>query len=236
MFGSMFSVMFPQWLVVVLLVLLLGYSAWKTLKKGIEKWNQQSKKTADIEMSSPHEGSVMDTSVTDDDEKTAAPESVEPVVEEKALEADSRQVSGIDRVQSICRSELDSTDPELKQMYIEEETLRPVAKFAKTFGVWVVVLVIALLRGGRGAESVIGAGCGTALYWVLFVIALIALGLITVRLRYELMTRFEKKLELGHVPVEGDLVWSHRSTIVYPCICIVAGVAAGLLGKCCVNC
>ena len=42
MFGSMFSVMFPEWLTVVCLVVLLGYSAHRTLKKGLEKWKKDS--------------------------------------------------------------------------------------------------------------------------------------------------------------------------------------------------
>lgn len=39
--GSVFSVIFPEWLVVVCLVLLLGFSAFKTLNKGVQKWQQQ---------------------------------------------------------------------------------------------------------------------------------------------------------------------------------------------------
>eukprot|EP00613_Pedinella_sp_CCMP2098_P039069 CAMPEP_0171777328 /NCGR_PEP_ID=MMETSP0991-20121206/57724_1 /TAXON_ID=483369 /ORGANISM="non described non described, Strain CCMP2098" /LENGTH=189 /DNA_ID=CAMNT_0012384037 /DNA_START=400 /DNA_END=969 /DNA_ORIENTATION=- len=40
--GSLLSVVFPEWLVVVLLVLLLGVSAVKTLSKGVKKWNKQT--------------------------------------------------------------------------------------------------------------------------------------------------------------------------------------------------
>ena len=38
MIGSLFSVIFPEWLVVICLVLLLSQSSYKTLKKGISKW------------------------------------------------------------------------------------------------------------------------------------------------------------------------------------------------------
>lgn len=41
--GSLLSIMFPQWLIVVLLVILLGYSAYQTLLKGVAKWIKQSK-------------------------------------------------------------------------------------------------------------------------------------------------------------------------------------------------
>ncbi|EGB12074.1 hypothetical protein AURANDRAFT_9279, partial [Aureococcus anophagefferens] len=44
MFGGLFSVMFPPWLVVICLVVLLGYSGKRTVKKGIAKWNAESAK------------------------------------------------------------------------------------------------------------------------------------------------------------------------------------------------
>ena len=43
MFGSVFSVMFPPWLTVVLLVALLGYSGRRTLNKGIKRWKGEDK-------------------------------------------------------------------------------------------------------------------------------------------------------------------------------------------------
>ena len=45
MFGSVFSVMFPPWLTVVLLVALLGYSGKRTLNKGIKRWKGEDKQS-----------------------------------------------------------------------------------------------------------------------------------------------------------------------------------------------
>ena len=43
MFGSVFSVMFPPWLTVVLLVAFLGYSGKRTLNKGVKRWKGEDK-------------------------------------------------------------------------------------------------------------------------------------------------------------------------------------------------
>ena len=45
MFGSVFSVMFPPWLTVILLVALLGYSGRRTLNKGIKRWKGEDKQS-----------------------------------------------------------------------------------------------------------------------------------------------------------------------------------------------
>ena len=63
MFGSVFSVMFPPWLTVILLVALLGYSGKRTLNKGIKRWKGEDKQSprptleeaglADVEIDTP---------------------------------------------------------------------------------------------------------------------------------------------------------------------------------------
>ena len=63
MFGSVFSVMFPPWLTVILLVALLSYSGKRTLNKGIKRWKGEDKQSprptldeaslTDIEIATP---------------------------------------------------------------------------------------------------------------------------------------------------------------------------------------
>ena len=40
MIGGLFSAMFPEWLIVVCLVVILGYTSKQTIQKGISKWSQ----------------------------------------------------------------------------------------------------------------------------------------------------------------------------------------------------
>ena len=103
-------------------------------------------------------------------------------------------------------------------------------KFVRTFMVWSVVLFCALLRGGRGGESWLGAECGGELYWGLFLLNLALLFAFTVFFRELVMTRYEFKELLGHQPMIGDLRWTRDTTLQYPTVAIGAGVAAGLLG------
>ena len=287
MFGSMFSVMFPEWLVVVCLVLLLGYSAYRTLKKGKQKWeasqtapdkpaengssielvNTSSKRgllcrSLDEPPSDAPDAAASDSS-TDSAEGAAEGASLTPheradteegkrspseaIVDANVVSSDAVKPA-LERVQSM--HEDPSVDPQLRAMYLEETALSPVsfkggfkvhsellAKLSFTALLWMIVLVFALLRGGRGGESIVNTmsgssavECGSASYWILFFVNIAILVACTVHLRKKLLNRYELKISLGHVPLEGDLQWTKRSTAVYPAFCVFAGVGAGLLG------
>merc|ERR1719223_2230517 len=54
--------------------------------------------------------------------------------------------------------------------------------------------------------------------------------LISIYVRSYLVYRFELKQRVGYQYVEGDIQWDARSTVVYPCICCLAGFFAGMFG------
>ena len=109
-------------------------------------------------------------------------------------------------------------DENLRAIYAEMATLTPWGTFARTFLVWAIVLIFALLRGGKGgaSSSLVGASCGGGLYWGLFLANMAILGAVTVYLGHRTMTRFELMSRFGHVAVEGDLQWSREATWKYP--------------------
>lgn len=182
----------------------------RTLKKGMIKWKASS-------------GRPMSKS-----EDNTPPEEQAAVELVESEEGKEPKEAKVERFKSL---DLDESVPaELRAIYSEETTLHPWSKFGLTFLIWTIVLVFALLRGGRGGDSIVGASCGGALWSVLFVVNLVILLLFTMWLRKLTMTLFEKKLELGHKLLEGDLTWTKKSTIQYPALCIFAGIAAGLLG------
>ena len=51
----------------------------------------------------------------------------------------------------------------------------PIRRVLFLMAAWVIVLVAALLRGGHGAPSLIGAPCGGVLFWVLGAVAVLAI-------------------------------------------------------------
>lgn len=95
---------------------------------------------------------------------------------------------------------------------------------------WFIILVQSILRGGHGAPSAIGVGCNSSDYWVLTLMPLSILVGISLYVGYRLRLTNRLKVVSGYFFVEGDMHWVKRRTLVFPAVCTIAGVAAGLLG------
>jgi hypothetical protein len=98
-------------------------------------------------------------------------------------------------------------------------------------GLFVVVLAINLLKGGGAFPSPIGIVCGSQNFWIANAIMLGWIILISIYCRTYLVKRFELKQKVGYKYIEGDIQWDSRSTIIYPCICCLAGFFAGMFGS-----
>eukprot|EP00892_Ulva_mutabilis_P007949 jgi/Ulvmu1/5526/UM023_0062.1 len=74
------------------------------------------------------------------------------------------------------------------------------------------------------------APCGGLLYWalVLSIVPIVALTMGIVR--RVLIHNCRVKQQVGIVPEVGDVMWTESSTIVYPLVCSIAGVFAGMFG------
>ena len=141
MFGSVFSVMFPPWLTVVLLIALLGYSGRRTLNKGIKRWQGEDK---------------------------LSPRPTRDKAGLQDVEIDTPL--GHDNAPPIARQEPTHDQlARLEAIYAKEGSLVQKENWAATAVIWLIVFVFALLRGGRGGASLIpGLDCSQFLYWYLF--------------------------------------------------------------------
>ena len=93
-----------------------------------------------------------------------------------------------------------------------------------------MVIVFALMRGGHGAPSIIGIASCSGVYWLLLALAFAFAVVVTAFFARKNLKLWDLKAELNYRFSEGDVHWTTRNTIVHPCMCFLAGVAAGLLG------
>ena len=86
------------------------------------------------------------------------------------------------------------------------------------------------MRGGHGAPSIIGIASCSGVYWLLLALAFAFAVVVTAFFARKNLKLWDLKAELNYRFSEGDVHWTTRNTIVHPCMCFLAGVAAGLLG------
>merc|ERR1712194_77680 len=87
-----------------------------------------------------------------------------------------------------------------------------------------------LMKGGGGFSSPLGIQCGSVLFWVANALMLGWILLVSTVARSYLVTRYELKQKIGFTYVDGDIQWDKRATILYPAICCLAGLFAGMFG------
>merc|ERR1712238_453312 len=116
------------------------------------------------------------------------------------------------------------------QKIMDEERTTSTFNVNILVGLFVVVLVINLLKGGGAFPSPVGIVCGSQAYWIANGIILGWIIFISFYVRTYLVKRFELKQKIGYTTLEGDIRCDGRSTIVYPCICCLAGFFAGMFG------
>ncbi|KAI9911774.1 hypothetical protein PsorP6_008753 [Peronosclerospora sorghi] len=257
-FGVMMNRTFPDWLILILLVSLLSYTAYKTARKGNEVHEKESKyhlalvKTVlkggpggggrgrqwsiyrrfSVEIAAKRWLAKTRSNKklreikqeSEEDFHSLPPHELQPTCREVLLDVSNKQEYGT----------LISDDENLKlrRKVIEQWEMRmfPLKYIAPLVLSWIVVLIQSMLRGGHGAPSIIGLTCNSAYYWVLTLLPLLVLVVITFWVGFQLRLLNRLKVLSGYRFVLGDIHWIKRRVLIFPTLCTLAGIAAGLLG------
>eukprot|EP01059_Diplonema_ambulator_P016760 TRINITY_DN2864_c0_g1_i1.p1 TRINITY_DN2864_c0_g1~~TRINITY_DN2864_c0_g1_i1.p1 ORF type:complete len:831 (+),score=212.54 TRINITY_DN2864_c0_g1_i1:55-2547(+) len=136
---------------------------------------------------------------------------------------------------------------ELKELYadhedivLSEKDIPYTTNLAVLFGSWLLLLVLAILKGGgkKGGQSPVAQWegktqeefCGTASFWILWWVGVPLLILITYVAGNYLLNKHRRKIKTHFKFHEGDIKWNAKRVRVFPAIVIIAGILAGLLG------
>ena len=255
--GTIINKVLPEWLLTTLLVIVLGLTTYRTLKKGKELYEKENEKRR-INQQKPtnNEGTILPTETSESlvganvvsqqhvvhpglemedeeglhsqtptgDEKT---ETKLSLIIEKPSDKNEMTKSMAQLLLDESRNQIDID--QLAQI-LEEERHIPYMKVGAIFILFIVVIIINILKGGGSKPSLIGIRCGTVWFWVLQAFVILWTIIFVVLAREYLTKRTKLKEEINYPYVEGDIVWDSRATIIYPIICSVAGLCAGMFG------
>lgn len=211
--GAFLNKILPSELLVVMLVLLLAFTAYTTLEKAVKMYKVESKQMAVMESEL--------TKIVHEDEEEDVEHQEESLVEHIELQEGESPGDG-----SITEKPLKCND-ELAQI-LEEERVTPMANVNMVGVMFVVVLLINVMKGGGAFKSPLGIRCGSNSFWIANGLMFGWILAISLYARAYLVKRFETKRRVGYQYVEGDIQWDGRATIVYPAICAFAGFFAGM--------
>jgi uncharacterized membrane protein YfcA len=210
--GALVGLFLPDSIVMLLLIILLGFTTYTTLLKGI---SQYKKETAQMEGKSDKK--VMQEVLEEGDD--------DALLAEKTGLLDTTADDDEKDTTLLSSSE---KDPELLEI-LERERSTPFVKVAILTTMFVGIIVLNVLKGGKG-ESLIGIECGSTSYWLLSAFIFSWVLVIFLYLRYILIEEWKLKKKLRYRYQEGDIEWNYSNTLYYPAICTLAGVFAGMFG------
>jgi len=202
--GAYINEVLPTPVLVILLVSVLGFTAYNTLKKAYKMFKKESAAIEAARLRAEAEKEGTNYSLLETEQDVEEVDEVTPVAENSVNEA----------LESI----------------LEEETHEPVYNIVFICFMFAAVLAIDILKGGGGFKSPIGLKSGSFEY-VTITIGQILLTVFTMfAARGYLLKKHKKKEEVGYEYLAGDVVWDERATVVYPILCSIAGIFAGMFG------
>ena len=255
--GAFLNKLLPEALLVISLVALLSFTAYKTLKKAVRMYKVETKAIlAERGKARMREDGTKESELTritrEMEEKDAEDEEGKEVVgllddvdavdsdddddeDENENEDDVEQQAKDDPNSASDDSSTFSSAQELKNkeelaQILDEERTTPIGNLQVLIVTFAVVLFINLMKGGGAFHSPLGIRCGSSSFWIANGIMIGWILLISVFARSYLVRRYEIKERCGYPYVEGDIKWDGRATVVYPIVCTAAGFFAGMFG------
>jgi len=229
--GVLFNLLLPQVVIIMLSALVLGFNAYKTIKKGIAKRAAETKAFAAAEKKAARPAGA--------GEGDAPPPTLRQAV---ALEAEGKE--GGDGSTGDGASEAGGTSnvgssANLVALDVQgNEALKKkiLAAQARRFQPWAWALlgpmvtffvVYSLLLGEIFDPDFTNCVVG---YWPAYVSPFFFYGATTLYMARRNIAEGARMLEAGIEPVAGDIVWSRKSAGMLVPAAVGAGAAAGLLG------
>lgn len=204
--GAFLNKLLREEVLVVMLVLLLSFTAYSTLKKATKMYKIESIHIAKQKVKESELAAIRSEKDT-----------------EHESESEFHLLDNAEKMEEV------EMDPELR-MILEEERSAPIRNIKLLVMLFVAVLTVNVLKGGGAFESPLGIECGGIGFWIANFVMIVLILSLTLWVRNYLIDRFERKERSGYKYVEGDIKWNKQTTVLYPVICALAGFFAGMFG------
>jgi len=113
---------------------------------------------------------------------------------------------------------------------VEEADPLPQNKITYIFTMFLFVIATNTFKGGGSFESPLGIVCGSVPFWIVEIITASWLLGCTYLAGMYLLRRHAIKEEVGFDYVTGDIRWDVRTIVIYPSVCMIAGIVSGMFG------
>jgi uncharacterized membrane protein YfcA len=207
--GVILNQVLPEWVLLVLLICLIATTIYRSGKKGLSMYNQETVKKNATAASSPPSSPAPPSPVS-------PPGSPDGQVELDTIDTESE------------KPEAPAPTPAPAEPIIE---WIPWNVLGALFGILALVSLHSVVVGGKSSKiSPIGIQRCSGLYWVLFITIFPILGYIAYWAVKRAARIYEETVASGSPPVEGDVSWTLQRAGIVSGGCVLAGIMSSSLG------
>jgi uncharacterized membrane protein YfcA len=217
--GFLLNKLFPNWLLLLLLVITLGATTIRTFSKGITLWKKEREESERQKVVVINSSSEV-TKEFQENEKTK-PLSDNVITYDEGNSSEDLEVEKEDTF-TVIHVELEKI--------LERERRTPWRIVFILFGILFLVLVQSLIVGSKNVPSIVGIRRCSSIYWLGFAISVPIFFLLAVFISRYLIRNSQEKIQLGYSFQEGDIIWTCNKTTLVGAISFLAGILAALLG------
>ena len=250
--GANLNKVLSETVIAVMLVVLLTFTAYNTLKKAMKLYRKETAELMSVRTKTVSPVTVMkddsdalldlnqylllnDSLDLEDDDRELALHSMQEVTTfgtNNDPQSPTSVMNGYEDYYDVGKEEDDfpeHVDPFQLQQILDEERSPKRNKVGLIIVMFLVVLTINILKGGGGFQP-LGIECGSAVFWLAQIVLLLWIFMIAVIARETLIKDTKRKIAAGYSYLPDDVKWDERSTVVYPLISTLAGFCAGMFG------
>eukprot|EP00698_Gefionella_okellyi_P013319 TRINITY_DN363_c0_g1_i1.p1 TRINITY_DN363_c0_g1~~TRINITY_DN363_c0_g1_i1.p1 ORF type:complete len:545 (+),score=92.68 TRINITY_DN363_c0_g1_i1:16-1650(+) len=248
--GVFLNRVLPSIAILIMLILLVGFTVYRTALKGLSTWRQEAAELNAITLGPTARSSVVKSAaaalagtelseVSNADSVTGVAGQMHSTSEYTTLSPGPRagrhdDDSGSD-AEDIEDTREDVEDPRSQkqlqlQDILDKESRVSLWKLGALALLWLVGAAFSLIRGGGHGISLAGIECGSATFWTLSALMFPIFILFTVAAARLHWRKQNLKRDVGYSFLKSDVQWTLRRLLLFPLGSSLAGVAAALLG------
>lgn len=230
--GSFLNKILPEDVIVIMLVVLLTFIAYTTLAKAFSMYKEESdyvrksfQPINDIKISNAEHLSNGDQQPASMDSALSGSFQNSDISSDicEILDYDEK-ISELSELMATNSGGSNSSKAELLEI-LKDERKTPLKKVAFITGLFLLILLIDILKGGGSNES-----GSTLVFWLANAFMLLCIIIFFFFSRAHLTREYLVKKKHRYKYVEGDIEWNERATIIYPFLCCFAGFFSGMFG------
>ena len=239
--GVLIQKLLPNWLYLTLAAIILGFTAYKTYMQ-FKVTQQKEIDDRFIAQELAHATSSVDETPESSTLDNLLEESLEMPMQQTTKKSIHQEAVGQDAVdkhigeddsepRTEANTDVDSEKAERRLYWLQQDARQfPREKLCALSILWIGLVILTFMKGGKGVDSIVGITCASPWYGVLIGVQFAWTMGISAVFGYKLKKQTEDKVACDYWMHPQDVVWDFQKVQFYAFFTFIAGVVAGMIG------